>query len=81
MDSHEIRGNDNLVEADILTNLGWDVSKLNEMVSEEMFEKILAWPSQLTNGIDVRIWQPNSDGKFSTKSAWHLIKAQEPVCL
>lgn len=66
---------------DILTNLDWDVHKLHDIVSDYMVDKILNLSSQITSGNDVCIWQPNLDNKFSTKSGWHLIRAQGPVCL
>lgn len=80
-DSHEVKGQENLMVVDILTNLDWDVHKLHDIVSDYMVDKILDLFGQITSGNDVCIWQPNLEGKFSTKSGWHLIRAQGSVCL
>lgn len=76
MNSEDVSGDEDLLVARILTNSSWDVSKLRTLVSKEMVEKIIASSIQISSGIDVHIWQPNLDGSFSTKSAWHLIRAQ-----
>ncbi|KAG6658115.1 hypothetical protein CIPAW_04G137600 [Carya illinoinensis] len=79
--TEEVSIDENLLVADILNSSGWDVVKLHLLVSEEMVEKIIASPVQILGGSDVRIWKPNPDGNFSTKSAWHLIREIGTICL
>ncbi|KAG6707971.1 hypothetical protein I3842_06G057300 [Carya illinoinensis] len=79
--SEDVSGDENLLVADTLNNSGWDVTKLHMLVSEKMVKKIIASPIQISGGVDVHIWQPNLDGTFSTKFAWHLIRATGAVCL
>ncbi|KAG2720837.1 hypothetical protein I3760_02G052600 [Carya illinoinensis] len=79
--TEEVSVDENLLVADILNSSGWDVTKLRMLVSEEMVEKIIASPVQISGGSDVHIWQPNPDGTFFTKYAWHLIRETGPVCL
>ncbi|XP_042969044.1 uncharacterized protein LOC122301721 [Carya illinoinensis] len=76
--TEEVSVDENLLVADILNSSGWDVTKLRMLVSEEMVEKIIASPVQISGGSDVRIWQPNPDGTFFTKYAWHLIRETGP---
>ncbi|EOX99578.1 Uncharacterized protein TCM_008287 [Theobroma cacao] len=59
-------------------NNEWDVDKLNTMLPEEMVVEILKIPFN-TSSTDVAYWVPTSDGDFTTKSAWEIIRQRDLV--
>ncbi|XP_042950164.1 uncharacterized protein LOC122282278 [Carya illinoinensis] len=48
---------------------GWDVDLLKELVGESKLEEILDGLGENKEGVDVLIWKPTLNGKFSSKSA------------
>lgn len=78
--TQEVVGDPRLLVRELLTPIGWDITKLRTFVSEDWVDKILAWDGRVREGDDVRIWQPTSDGMFNTKSAWQLIQKQGSFC-
>ncbi|XP_022870746.1 uncharacterized protein LOC111389988 [Olea europaea var. sylvestris] len=62
---------------DLLHTSGWDYPRLCELVGEKLANEIWMSRIQLCEGKDYYVWQPSTDGKFSTKSAWELIRQRE----
>lgn len=58
----------------------WNVAFLCQLVNYEMFNKIAHSRVHLREGHDVLSWQHTVDGKFSTKSAWQLVRIHGDVC-
>lgn len=54
----------------------WDVDLLKELVGVTKTEEILMSSIKKKEGSDVFVWKPFIDGKFSTASAWEVIRVK-----
>ncbi|KAI5320684.1 hypothetical protein L3X38_040392 [Prunus dulcis] len=62
----------NLAVSEFLTDQQWDISKLRDIVDQDIIDKISAIPLPLCPLDDQLIWGPNPSGIFSIKSAYHV---------
>ncbi|KAH0989499.1 hypothetical protein GBA52_000982 [Prunus armeniaca] len=62
----------NLVVSEFLTDQQWDISKLQDVVDQDIIDKISVIPLPLSPLEDQLIWGPNPSGIFSIKSAYHV---------
>ncbi|CAN1159610.1 hypothetical protein LINPERHAP2_LOCUS22819 [Linum perenne] len=61
-------------------SLYWDLDKLNRLLRAEIVEQVIGMSvPKVELGEDVWSWGYSHDGRFSIKSAYSLIDAQEAV--
>lgn len=70
----------NLRVKDCRMESGWDVSLLQRLVGERHSAVILHTLCNAKVGEDILVWTGNSDGKFSTHSAWDNLRVRSPKC-
>ncbi|KAK9268862.1 hypothetical protein L1049_000627 [Liquidambar formosana] len=58
----------------VLHNGRWDFTSIGSILSEDTLSDIVDSGVLISGGEDKLIWQPNSDGFFSLKSAWNLVR-------
>ncbi|XP_022869151.1 uncharacterized protein LOC111388627 [Olea europaea var. sylvestris] len=63
---------------DICLDSGWNMNQLLQLVGEDKAASVMAKVSKCREGDDVLIWKPNRKGTFSSKSAWDMIRVQQP---
>ncbi|XP_040986544.1 uncharacterized protein LOC121234610 [Juglans microcarpa x Juglans regia] len=66
--------NNGLRLQDCWSNNLWDEDFLRELVSEEVVEEILQMPINDTRGPDLFVWKPSTNGRFSTRTAWEVVR-------
>ncbi|XP_035546552.1 uncharacterized protein LOC118348611 [Juglans regia] len=66
--------NNRLRLQDCWSNNFWDEDLLRELVSEEVVEEIIQMPINVTQGLDLFVWKPSTDGRFSTRTAWEVVR-------
>ncbi|WRX30369.1 Ribonuclease H domain - like 10 [Theobroma cacao] len=54
----------------------WNVDKLNNVLQEDVVVEILNIPIDPLND-DRAFWVPTSDGQFTTKSAWEIVRQRQ----
>lgn len=73
-------GNVNLKVLEVMDENGCNLGLWRTLVIAPVVEKILHANVHLREGADKCIWVHTMDGKFTTKSAWNLIRKQGIVC-
>ncbi|XP_060959169.1 uncharacterized protein LOC133030444 [Cannabis sativa] len=78
---HNYQGTREFVSDLLLPDGNWDIRKLNDLFHRETVNSILRGGKPSGQGRDRWIWTKNSNGRFSTKSAY-LIQAMRrtPLC-
>ncbi|XP_035540358.1 uncharacterized protein LOC118344262 [Juglans regia] len=66
--------NNRLRLQDCWSNNSWDEDLLRELVSEEVVEEIIQMPINVIPGPDLFVWKPSTDGRFSTRTAWEVVR-------
>ncbi|WP_237584542.1 hypothetical protein, partial [Salmonella sp. gx-f5] len=63
-----------------MINNNWDMEQLEQLVGPEKMEDIVNEVSSRRNGKDQLIWLENSDGSFTTRTAWSFVRIRYPNC-
>lgn len=64
---------------EICLDTGWDVEKLGQLLGASMATNIMEKVGGRKHGSDTLIWRPNVHGRFSTRSAWEVIRVRAPM--
>lgn len=73
--------NSNLKLKEFLIEDSWDFDGIGQLVGPDCLEVIRrSWRCNKV-GVDVLTWLPNPDGKFTTKSAWDMVRIKMPRIL
>ncbi|XP_022895286.1 uncharacterized protein LOC111409473 [Olea europaea var. sylvestris] len=63
---------------DICLDSDWNMNQLLQLVGEDKASSVMAKVSKCREGDNVLIWKTNSEGTFSSKSAWDIIRVRQP---
>ncbi|XP_035542978.1 uncharacterized protein LOC118346079, partial [Juglans regia] len=80
MEQYQMVGDPELKVKDCMTNNNWAMEQLEQLVGSEKMEDIVNEVSSRRNGNDQLIWLENSDGSFTTKTAWSFVRIRNPNC-
>jgi len=67
--------------SDYFLNGNWNCTKLRNDLPDELVSHILGITIKLSNLPDQPIWRETTDGKFSRKSAWNVIREHQSTSL
>ncbi|KAF5464979.1 hypothetical protein F2P56_015014 [Juglans regia] len=68
--------NSKLFIKDCWINNSWNSDRLLELVGSELTEEILQNVPTSKSGQDIFIWKPSPDGRFSTGTAWEVMRCK-----
>lgn len=54
--------------------MSWDMGQLTKLIREEATLEILHKSHEGKSRPDIFVWTPSKDGRFSTSSAWEVVR-------